>query len=387
MPRRCTPGPPHRMLLGSMVRRTVLVSVVLFSSLLHAELVLAADDPCAELAGQVASADQQLDRSKADASAWLRQAGQSALVVGPELVVAAQQDSIPTLPPELAQTYGALAAQVGTEMDLFAGSADGVGSADFLTELSSHLLDWHARLAALAQVAMYSASLQAFNAAVQTLDQVSAVSQGDVAIRANLAKALADCQQQHPAAPGPGVALGCGLTYYGLDRSGGQPRLRSAIAALPQNAQPGDQWDNRLVADVQTTSGGAPAVANVVTVDTYRCVADGATKVGRSAVQSNPDGSTDVWGERNYQGTLWPKVIAPGATWQWQAVQYTSDPEGVQADYEEFWTVTVQDVGREMLVLPDGRFEAIHLQYEEDVLQPDGNTPHFSWDEWYARTP
>src|SRR5262249_45718248 len=112
---------------------------------------------------------------------------------------------------------------------------------------------------------------------------------------------------------------------------------------------------------------------------------DGATKVGRTAVESYPDGTTVQWGERNYSGTIWPKTIARGASWQWQAVQYSSDPAGVEPDYEEMWNVTVHDAARELLQLPHGTFEAIQLHMEEDVLQPDGQTQHFSWDEWYAR--
>ena len=67
-------------------------------------------------------------------------------------------------------------------------------------------------------------------------------------------------------------------------------------------------------------------MSTVDTVDTYRCAADGAAKVGRTALQSFLDGSTIAWGERDYRGTLWPRTIV-----------------------------------------------------EEDVVQPDGDTHHFSW--------
>jgi hypothetical protein len=70
------------------------------------------------------------------------------------------------------------------------------------------------------------------------------------------------------------------------------------------------------------------------------------------AVQSFPDGSTAIWGERNYIGTLWPKTITPGASWQWHTVQFSSDPAGDEADYEETFNVTVNDAGREVLILP-----------------------------------
>jgi hypothetical protein len=260
--------------------------------------------------------------------------------------------------------------------DLLVGVAQGS-----IPDLSDRLSNWQARLALVRSLAPYSAGLQAFDAAFQTLIQGSAEAEASLAIRNDLSKQLAACQQTDPSGA---AARGCGLPYYGLDRSGAQPSLKAAVPGLRPEFQAGDQWDDQSTADVATQQGATPVVSSLTTVDTYRCVPDGTTKVGRTAVQAFPDDSTIAWGERNYEGTLWPKTISLGATWQWHAVQYSKDPDGVQADYEETWNVTVADVGREMLALPEGSFEAIHLQLEQDVLQPDGQTQHFSWDEWYA---
>ena len=198
---------------------------------------------------------------------------------------------------------------------------------------------------------------------------MSAEAQAALAIRTQLASALAACRATTAGLP----ALGCGLTYFGLDRNASPPALRPAVPSLPAGAQPGDQWQASMT---QTTSEGA----TVDFVDPFTCTTDGASKVGRTAVQTNADGSTDQWGERDYVGTLWPKMIAPGATWSWQAVQYVG-----AEDQGEQWTVQVQDAGRETLRLPQGTFQAIRLHLEEDIVQSDGQTQHVAWDEWYAQ--
>jgi hypothetical protein len=365
-----------------MARLGPLLALILGFSALVPGQAMAADDPCGDLANQVAMSDHELDQARLTALGWLQQAGQSAPLVLPDLVGGAVQGSIPDLTPELAQTHGALVAQVGVEMQGLANSADTGDAASFLTQLGDRLSDWQARLALVRALAPYSAGLQSFDAVFQTLMQSSAEAQASLAIHDVLSKQLATCQQTNPSG---GATQGCGLTYYGLDRSGTQPSLRPAVPGLRPELQSGDQWDDQSTADVPTRQGETPIVASVTTVDTYRCVPDGATKVGRTAVETLPDGSTIAWGERNYVGTLWPKTISPGATWQWHAVQYSKDPDGVQADYEEIWNVAVADVGREMLALPEGSFEAIQLHLEEDILQPDAQTQHFSWDEWYAR--
>jgi hypothetical protein len=307
-----------------------------------------ADEPCSDLANQIAAQDQQLEQVKNDAGIWLRQASQSALVVPAELAVST---------PELAQAYGALAAQVGAEMDLFANTAD---QDTFLPSLSDHVVDWQSRLAPLLGVASSSPSLLIVSSALQSLSLDGAQALATLALRNDFSKQLVACQQ--PSTP----VLGCGLTYFGLDRANPEPRPRSAVPGLPADAAPGAQWDYATSSDM------------VEFVDTYRCASDGATKVGRSAIQTFPDGTTTTWGERDYVGTLWPKTIAPGATWHWQTIQYSGD-------YEEIMNVTVQDAGREQITLPQGGFEAIQLHFEEDVLQPENQSQHFSWDEWYAR--
>ena len=331
-----------------------------------------AQDACADLAGQVAAQEQALDDLRNEALPSLQQANLSAAGVLGDLVAVAAQGDVALLTPEIAATDGALAAQIGAEMAQTASGADSQESASFARDLPNRVLDWQARLATLQPVATYSANLTALFSAVQSLSQVSAQAQAAVALRDSLSQALAACQSANPQMP----ALGCGLTYFGLDRSTPQAVLKTAVPALPGGAKPGDQWTNTT--DYTTSDG-----SQVEAVDTYTCTNDGATKVGRAAVQTFPDGSSAQWGEQNYVGTLWPKTISPGASWQWQAVQYSGDPGGDA--YEEMWNVTVTSGTRELVQLAQGRFEAIELHMEEDIQQPDGGSQHFSWDEWYAR--
>jgi len=330
-----------------------------------------AQDPCANLADQIAAQDQALDNLKNDALPWLKQASVSAATVPGELASVAAQGDVPILTPDLASTDGALAAQVGAEMDVFSSDADALDSASLATDLSSRLLDWQGRLAVLQSVAAYSAGLASMFSAMQYLGQNSSEAQAALSLRESLSQSLATCQAANANLP----ALGCGLTYFGLDRSTSPAVLKPAVPALPSGAQPGDQWSDSVSYDAGQGS-------TVDRVDTFTCIGDGATKVGATAVQSYPDGSTVQWGESNYTGTLWPKTIPPGASWEWQASQYYGTPDAGDA---ETWNVTVDDAGRESLQLPQGNFEAIRLHMEEDIVQPDGETQHVAWDEWYAR--
>src|SRR5579859_53880 len=327
-----------------------------------------AQDACGDLANQLAAQDRALSDAEVAALPWLKQASVSSASVAPELAALAASGTDPTLTPQLASTYGALAAQVGGEMDLFASGADAQDSAMFASDLASRLLDWESRLAALQPLRASSPSLSAMLGAVQSLDPILGQAQAALALHNSLADALATCQ----AGASPLPTLGCGITYFGLDRTTTPPTLRSAVPALPSAAQQGARWDDTTD---QTTSEGA----TVHIVDTYTCNADGASKIGRSAVQTDPDGTTSQWGERDYSGTLWPKTIRPGAAWSWQAVQF------LDSDYTETWSVQVRDAGREALSLAQGEFEAIQLHMEEDIVGSDGGAQHYAWDEWYAQ--
>lgn len=334
---------------------------------------VAAQDACADLAGQVAAQEQALDGLRSEALPWLLQANRSAAGAVGELSAVAAQGNVPLITPELAATDGALAAQIGLEMAQFASGAETEDSVSFARDFANRILDWQLRLASLQPVAPNTANLTALLSAAESLTQYSGQAQAALALRDGLSQALAACQSAHPQTP----ALGCGLTYFGLDRSTPQPALRSGVPALPAGAKPGDQWTS---ATEYTTAEGAQVQA----VDTYTCTNDGATKVGRSAIQTDPDGSTVQWDDANYVGTLWPKAIAPGAAWQWQAMQFFGDSAAADSAAET-WNVSVHEAARESLQLPQGKFEAIQLHMEEDVVQPDGDTQHFSWDEWYAR--
>ena len=124
----------------------ILISLVLLVALAPVSAARA-QDPCAGLADQIAAQDQALDSLKADAAAWLRQASVSSAGVGAELTSVAAQGDVPILTTDLASTYGALAAQIGAEMDLFASSADAQDGTSFAGDISSPVLDWQGRLA------------------------------------------------------------------------------------------------------------------------------------------------------------------------------------------------------------------------------------------------
>jgi len=331
-----------------------------------------AQDACGDIANQIAAEEQTLEQLQLQAVPWLQQAGSSGPAVAGELVTAAAQGQTPILTPPLADVDGATAAQIGAEMAEVASEADKQDGTAFARTLVQRIPDWQAALTPLQPLAAYSTNLDVLLSSGQSLTQVSTQAQAALGLRDNLSQSLAACQSANSQTP----ALGCGLTYFGLDRSTPQPTLKSAIPALPSGATPGDEWTD---ATSYATSDGSTVDSD----DTYTCTGDGATKVGRTATQTFPDGSTTQWGERDYVGTLWPRSIAPGASWMWQAVQYFGSPD-TPAD-EETWKVTVHDAQREPLNLPQGKFEAIQLHMEEDIVGADSATQHVSWDEWYAQ--
>jgi hypothetical protein len=151
----------------------------------------------------------------------------------------------------------------------------------------------------------------------------------------------------------------CPLPFQRVDRPPSPETLRPLWSAQTDETvvdAGGGQWEVHFT---YPADGGSSGPSIVEVVDTWSCTDRGLAKVGRNAIQTFGDGSSVSWGEENYQGVLYPRTLAPGAQWDWSAVQWSGDP--TDAAGSETWHAHVADVGRETVTWPDGAYDIDHL--------------------------
>src|SRR5438309_823822 len=94
---------------------------------------------CDDIRQQIDQENQQLDQRKLDAQPWLQQASNFAFAAPAELVGAAAQGSVPGLSPDLASSYGGIAAQVGAFIETWRLANQDASSDAYLRELVRQL--------------------------------------------------------------------------------------------------------------------------------------------------------------------------------------------------------------------------------------------------------
>ena len=175
---------------------------------------------CDDLAQQIAAEARDLDQLQADALPWLISAGQFGALAPSDLSVAALQ-GLPGLTPGLAQSSGAIAAELGALIDAWRSSHATSASASYWHELSDSLGAWDSRFSPLIPFQGSVASLVGLSTALGQLDQLAARAQADLALEDSLNSALQDCQAQTPPPDTAGNPAG-GDTGQVLCEVGGQ---------------------------------------------------------------------------------------------------------------------------------------------------------------------
>jgi hypothetical protein len=185
----------------SFVWLRLLATVLLALAPLPARAQDVPSGPCDDLASQVDATSRQLDQEQQNAQPWLIQAGRAAPIVLGELTAVALRGA-PDLTPDLAGSLGAIAAQVGAQIDGWRNSGGSI------RDLPAQLNGWEITLVSLVPFVNDSANLIILNTALMQLDQVAANVIADGAILDDLNSQLQDCQRQNPPPPPPTTSDG-----------------------------------------------------------------------------------------------------------------------------------------------------------------------------------
>ena len=180
-----------------------LSQAVLPATPLHAQ----SSSDCDSLSSQIESTHQDLDQLKNDSLGWLSQLGQFGAIAPSDLTVAAANDTLPGLDPATAGTFGALAATIGAEADVWRSFNMGTDSGQYWQALASPLSRWDGLFATLLPFQGLP-SLTGLWAALNELDQMAGKAGADQGLIDSLQQALDQCQASQDASPPPSMPAG-----------------------------------------------------------------------------------------------------------------------------------------------------------------------------------
>jgi hypothetical protein len=187
------------------MKLSLLSAAMVTALMLGPRMSVAAQDQsaCDDLSQQIANANSDLDQLQADAQPWLMSVSQFAAVAPNDLALAGAQGNVPGLGPDLAGSYGAIAAQLGAQVNAWRVANEGRSSDGYWRDLAANSRGWDGTFAVVLPVQPFVPSLGGMSASLQELDQLAAKAAGDLGLSDSLSNSLQQCEASNPPPSGP----------------------------------------------------------------------------------------------------------------------------------------------------------------------------------------